>query len=77
MGGAFLLRRGDGYVCFFYYYQWRESEQWHVINVFEAVAGLALLVAGHGIFYHQGTQVVEKSSNPTWVGALSVLHLYF
>ena len=29
-----------------YYYQWRESEQWHV-NVFEAVAGLTLLVAGH------------------------------
>ena len=22
-----------------------------------------------GIFYHQGTQVVEKSFNPTWVGA--------
>ena len=21
MGGAFLLRRGKGYVCFFYYYQ--------------------------------------------------------
>jgi len=46
MGGAFLLRRGEGYVCFFYYYQWRENEKWHV-NVFEAVAGLTLLVAGH------------------------------
>ena len=23
-----------------------------------------------GIFYHQGTTVVEKSFTPTWVGAL-------
>ena len=46
IGGALLLRRGNGYVCSFYYCQWRENEQWHV-NVFEAVAGLALLVAGH------------------------------
>ena len=22
-----------------------------------------------GVFYHQGTPVVEKSFNPTWVGA--------
>ena len=29
-----------------------------------------------GIFYHQGTQVVEKSFNPTWVGALQ-FYLYF
>ena len=28
--------------------------------------------AKKGIFYHQGTQVVEKSFNPTWVGALQV-----
>ena len=30
---------------------------------------------GEGIFYHQGTQVVEKSFNPTWVGALQ-FYLY-
>jgi len=46
MGGAFLLRRGKGYVCFFFYYEWGADEQWHV-NVLEAVAGLTLLVAGH------------------------------
>ena len=46
MGGAFLIRRGKGYVCFFYYYEWGADEQWHV-NVLEAVAGLTLLVAGH------------------------------
>ena len=30
-----------------------------------------------GIFYHQGTQAVEKSFNPTWVGALQFYILYF
>ena len=32
-------------MCFFYYYKWRENEQWHV-NMLEVVAGLALLVTG-------------------------------
>ena len=31
--------------------------------------------AKKGIFYHQGTQVVEKSFNPIWVGALQ-FYLY-
>ena len=46
MGGAFLLKRGSGFVCYLFYYQWTAEEQWHV-NVLEAVAGLILLVAGH------------------------------
>ena len=44
MGGAFLLKRGSGFVCYFFHYQWTADEQWHV-NVLEAVAGLTLLVA--------------------------------
>jgi len=46
MGGAFLLRRGSGFVCYFFYYKWTAHQQWYV-NVLEAVAGLTLLVAGH------------------------------
>ena len=34
------------YVCFFYYYKWRQNEHWHV-GVLGAADGLALLVAGH------------------------------
>ena len=48
MGGAFLLRRGSGFVCYFFYYEWTADQQWHV-NVLEAVAGLTLLVAGHRV----------------------------
>ena len=29
-----------------------------------------LFTSREGIFYHQGTTVVEKSFTPTWVGAL-------
>ena len=39
-----------------------------VVVVLETTSAIA-----EGIFYHQGTQAVEKSFNPTWVGAL---HLY-
>ena len=47
MGGAFLVRRGANVIAFFYVYEWSEKERgWHV-NVFEAVAGLTLLVTGH------------------------------
>ena len=47
MGGAFLVPRGDGYVAYFYVFEWSALQQrWHV-NVLEAVAGLTLLVAGH------------------------------
>ena len=46
MGGAFLLPRGSGIVCYFFYWEWTADQQWHV-NVLEAVAGLTLLVAGH------------------------------
>ena len=47
MGGAFLVRRGANVIAFFYVYEWSEKERgWHV-NVFEAIAGLTLLVTGH------------------------------
>ena len=42
-----MVRRGANVICFFYTHEWSEKERgWHV-NVFEAVAGLTLLVTGH------------------------------
>ena len=32
----FLLRRGSGFVCYFFYYEWTADQQWHV-NVLEAL----------------------------------------
>ena len=39
MGGAFLVPRGDGYVAYFYVFEWSVMQKrWHV-NVLEAVTG--------------------------------------
>ena len=49
MGGAFLVPRGDGYVAYFFVFEWSSLQKlWHV-NVHETIAGITLLVTGHAV----------------------------